>query len=110
MRKVYNVYIVTNPKCRVLYTGVSNDLAQILVEHYLNKGKNDTFAERYFCYNLLYWESFDYVEDAIAREKEIKSWRREKKEQLINSFNPDWKFLNREILDWPPKEQFSRGK
>ena len=109
MRSIYNVYIITNPKCKVLYVGISNNLAQRLVEHYLNRGKEGTFAGRYYCYNLLYWESFDNVEDAIAREKEIKSWRREKKDKLISSFNLKWKFLNQEILDWPPIEQFIRG-
>jgi putative endonuclease len=102
MRTVYNVYIVTNSKRTTLYTGISNNLAQRLVEHYLNRGKPQTFPGRYYCYNLLHFESFDYVEDAIAREKEIKSWRRSKKIALINSTNLNWKFLNHDILDWPP--------
>ena len=108
MKPAYEVYIVTNPKKRVLYTGVTNNLGQRLVEHYMNRGKTGTFPGRYYCYNLLYWESHDYIEDAIAREKQIKSWSRSKKEALISSFNPDWKFLNNEILDWPPREQFIR--
>jgi len=43
---------------------------------------------------LLYWERYEYVEHAIEREKEIKGWRREKKENLISNFNPEWNFLN----------------
>jgi len=104
----YTVYIVTNPIKSVLYVGITNDLAQRLVEHYIERGKPSTFAGRYYCYNLLYYEDFQYVEDAIAREKEIKKWRRSKKEALINKFNPEWKFLNNEILRWPPREQFHR--
>ena len=75
----YTVYIVTNPTKSVLYVGITNDLAQRLVEHYMERGKPSTFAGRYFCYNLLYYEDFQYVQDAIAREKEIKKWRRSKK-------------------------------
>ena len=104
----YTVYIVTKPTKSVLYVGITNDLAQRLVEHYMERGKPSTFAGRYYCYNLLYYEDFQYVEDAIAREKEIKKWRRSKKEALINKFNPERKFLNNEILRWPPREQFHR--
>ncbi len=104
----YVVYIITNPTKKVLYTGITNDIAQRLVEHYLMRGKPSTFAGKYFCYNLLYYESYQYVEDAIAREKEIKKWRRAKKDTLITNFNPNWKFLNNEILTWPPREQFHR--
>ena len=60
---------------------------------------------------LLFYESYDYINDAIAREKEIKGWRRSKKEELINSFNPEWKFLNEELSGkWPPDELFHRGE
>ena len=60
-------------------------------------GKAKTFAGKYHCYNLVYWERHQYILHAIDREKEIKKWRREKKEQLIESINPKWKFLNDEI-------------
>jgi putative endonuclease len=98
----YHVYILTNPKMKVLYTGVTNDLKRRLVEHYRNRGDSKTFAGRYYCYNLIYYESHHSVSGAIEREKEIKDWNRSKKEALINSFNPSWKFLNSEITDWPP--------
>ena len=91
------VYITTNPKKTVLYVGISNDLHSRMQQHFENAGDKKTFAGRYFCYNLIYWERFGFIEHAIAREKEIKKWRREKKEKLIASFNPDWKFLNDEI-------------
>jgi putative endonuclease len=79
----YYIYIVTNPERTVFYTGVTNDLVLRIVEHWMNRGKSETFAGKYYCYNLLYYEEFRYINDAIAREKEIKGWRRQKKLDLI---------------------------
>jgi putative endonuclease len=73
--KPYSVYITTNAERTVLYTGVTNDLATRLVEHYLNKGTSKSFAGKYFCYHLIYFERYENINDAIAREKEIKRWR-----------------------------------
>jgi len=73
-KHLYFVYIVTNHEKTVLYIGISNNLEQRLTEHYFNKGKPKTFASRFFCYNLIYYEEFQYVNDAIAREKELKGW------------------------------------
>jgi putative endonuclease len=98
----YNVYITTNSKKQVLYTGVTNDLEYRLIEHYLNRGNIKTFAGRYYCYCLIYFEKHHSIEGAIEREKEIKDWNRLKKETLINEVNPEWKFLNNEITPWPP--------
>lgn len=66
----YFVYIVTNPTKTVLYTGVTNDLTTRLQQHYENRGNKSSFAGKYFCYNLLYWERFQYIDHAIEREKE----------------------------------------
>ena len=66
-------------------------------QHFERRGSIASFAGKYFCYNLIFWERFTEIEHAISREKEIKKWGREKKEALINSFNPGWKFLNDEI-------------
>ncbi|WP_317133067.1 GIY-YIG nuclease family protein [Adhaeribacter soli] len=74
------VYIVTNPTKTVLYTGVTNDLADRIQQHYQNRGNKTTFTGRYHCYNLLYYETFSGIEQAISREKEIKGWTRAKKE------------------------------
>lgn len=93
----YFVYITTNPHRTVLYTGITNDLKTRLIQHYENRGLPKTFAGRYYCYNLIYWERFQHVNDAIDREKEIKGWSRTKKEALINEWNPQWIFLNDEI-------------
>ena len=104
----YYVYITTNSKKTVLYTGRTDNLPQRITEHWLNRGKPDTFAGKYQCYNLLYFEHSKYVLNTIEREKEIKGWLRSKKESLITEFNPAWKFLNSEIMEWPPLDPFHR--
>lgn len=93
----YFVYILTNPAKTVLYVGITNNLQTRLKQHFSEKGRQKTFAGRYFCFNLIYYERHQYVNNAINREKEIKKWRREKKELLINDFNPEWRFLNDEV-------------
>ena len=99
----YYVYIITNSTRTVLYTGITNDLEQRIFEHYIYRGTNHGFTSKYFVYYLIYFEAFEYVEDAIAREKQIKGWTRDKKMALIREFNPEFKFLNRELFDrWPP--------
>ncbi|MFV0418509.1 MAG: GIY-YIG nuclease family protein [Dysgonomonas sp.] len=94
----YFVYIVTNKNKRVLYTGVTNDLKRRLYEHEEDsKNRKLYFTGKYNAFHLIYWERFEYIEQAIDREKEIKGWSRMKKERLISSFNPEWLFLNDEI-------------
>jgi len=95
----YFVYITTNPNKTTLYVGVTNDLPTRLDQHFSNRGQSKTFAGKYFCFNLIYWERHQYIDHAIQREKEIKKWRREKKEALINAMNPEWNFLNEEVRD-----------
>ena len=108
-QRCYSFYITTNSNKNVLYCGVTNDLEQRIIEHYLSKGDPNTFAGKCYCYWLIYFENFKYINDAIAREKEVKKWRREKKETLINTFNPERTFLNFELFDhWPPKELYHR--
>jgi len=106
----YYVYIVTNPERTVLYTGVTNNLAQRLIEHWINRGNPKSFAGKYFCYNLIYYEYFPYIINAIAREKEIKGWSRQKKLDLIKTLNPDWTFMNPSVCrEWPPKGAAERS-
>lgn len=93
----YFIYITTNPKRTVLYIGVTNDLERRLDEHFQRRGNSNSFAGKYFCYNLLYWEHYSDINFAIEREKELKKWSRKKKEALINSKNPSWNFLNKSI-------------
>lgn len=91
----YYVYITTNPEKTVLYVGVTNDLDRRMEEHLEdNNGERKTFAGKYFCYYLIYYEYYAHIEWAIAREKQIKGMSRAKKEALIARFNPQWRFLN----------------
>ena len=93
----YFVYIMTNKHKTVVYTGVTNDLERRVYEH--ETGEYKGFTKRYNCHYLVYYEHFTNIEHAIDREKEIKKWRREKKDKLIISFNPNWNFLNDKIDD-----------
>jgi len=95
----FYVYITTNPEKTALYIGVTNNISRRLHEHKENKGLSKTHAGKYYCYNLVYYEHHFYINDAIDREKEIKKWRREKKDLLIESFNPSWKFLNDDVTE-----------
>ena len=95
----YTVYITTNPSKTVLYTGITNNLKRRLLEHYNNKGNKNTYAGKYYCYNLIYYEFFNDPNDAIKREKQLKKWSRNKKEELINKFNPGWNFLNERVFE-----------
>ena len=91
----YYVYITTNPGKTALYTGVTNDLDRRMGEHLEdNMGERKTFAGKYFCYNLIYYEYYPHIEWAIEREKYIKGISRAKKQALIAKFNPNWRFLN----------------
>ena len=110
MDRTYYTYITTNPARKVLYTGMTNDLAQRIVEHYLNRGKKKTFAGQYYCYLLVYYEEFQWAHEALAREKEIKGWTRTKKLALITNENPRLSFLNASIMDiWPPNDGSPRS-
>ncbi|RKT01506.1 GIY-YIG nuclease family protein [Chryseobacterium defluvii] len=93
----YYVYILTNKTKTVLYTGVTNNLKNRLYWHQNPESSEKTFTSKYKCFYLLYFEHFDDIDTAIIREKQIKGWTRSKKDNLINEFNPSWKFLNEEI-------------
>lgn len=90
--KQYAVYILTNVNKTVLYVGVTDHLERRLREH--REGSGNAFTARYKVTNLIYYEQYADVRVAIAREKEIKGWRREKKERLIATMNPLWLFLD----------------
>ena len=87
--KNYYVYIMTNERNRVLYTGVTNNIGRRVEEH--NSSENaSSFTIKYNVTKLVYLEESSNVEDAIAREKQIKGWTRKKKIELINTTNPEW--------------------
>jgi putative endonuclease len=90
----YFVYITTNPGKTVLYIGITNDLRRRMSEHCDLRNDTRKFTGRYFCYNLIYYEEYNDVLDAIEREKQIKKWSRKKKEDLIRIMNPYGKTIN----------------
>jgi len=94
----YYVYILTNPRKTVLYIGVTNSLVRRLREHYEQRGKKKTFTGRYYVHQLVYFEEFQWIQEAIAREKELKGWTRKKKDDLIASINPKWNSLNKQFI------------
>ena len=92
MTVTYYVYLLTNWNNKVMYLGVTNNLERRLYE-YKNKLVKG-FTEKYNVNKLVYFEETQDVTVTIAREKEIKKWRREKKNQLVNRMNPNWKDLS----------------
>ena len=89
----YFTYIMTNPRKTVFYVGVTNDLERRQLEHYTNRGKPETFAGKYYCYNLVYYERHINPNHAIEGKKEVKFMSREEKEKLILVENPYLLFL-----------------
>jgi putative endonuclease len=88
--KTFYVYILTN-RSRTLYVGVTNNLNRRMYEH---KNKMiDGFTKKYNLNILVYYETFEFMNDAIRREKQIKGWLRKKKIELIESVNPKWNDL-----------------
>ena len=89
------VYILTNYHKTILYTGSTVDLPLRIQQH--ANGKFPGFSKKYRCHYLVYYEKYDDINLAISRERQIKKRNRKKKEQLINRFNPEWKFLNKSV-------------
>ena len=87
-----HVYIMTNLNNTTLYTGVSSDLYGRVWQHKQKMDPN-SFTAKYNCVKLVWYEFHISIEEAIAREKQIKKWRRVKKIALVESFNPAWKDL-----------------
>jgi putative endonuclease len=88
--RTHYVYIMAS-RSRVLYTGVTNDLARRVDEH--KRSLTSGFTSRYHITRLVYFEDFGDVRDAIAREKQLKGWVRSRKIQLIEGKNPAWEDL-----------------
>ena len=91
----YYIYILTNNTLKVLYTGVTHDLRKRIAEH-KNAENLKSFTAKYKVNKLVYYEEFNEVSDAIAREKQIKAGSRANKVSLIESINPTW---NEILLD-----------
>jgi putative endonuclease len=86
--RAYYVYILTSVNRKVMYVGVTNNLENRVAEH--RSGKGSMFTSRYRVHALVHAEEYQYIEDAISREKEIKAWRRSKKDALVEATNPTW--------------------
>ena len=88
----YFVYVLTDKGRKTLYIGVTNDLQKRLWEH--RNPEKASFSQQYHCILLVYHEHFGEALDAIAREKQLKGWRRAKKIALIETMNPRWEDLS----------------
>jgi len=95
MPREYCVYILTNQRNTVLYTGVTSDLKRRVFEH--REKLVEGFTERYKVWKLVFYEVTDDVHAAITREKQIKAGSRQKKIDLINSMNPEWRDMYEEL-------------
>ncbi len=93
----YWVYILSNPGRTVLYVGVTNELSKRVWEHRHGPAALHKFTHRYHVTDLVYYEEYGSVAYAIAREKQIKSWSRARKDALIKSVNPEQTDLS---VDW----------
>jgi len=96
MSKQSYVYIITNSYHNVLYTGVTSDLIKRVYQHRI--GESVGFTKKYNVKILVYYEVFNDIKEAIAREKQITAKKRRKKVELIESINPSWKDLYEELL------------
>ena len=87
----YYTYMMTNQSNSALYIGVTNNIERRSLEHI--SGVGATFTSKYKINKLVYFERYTEIYDAICREKQLKGWKRAKKEKLINQMNPEWKNL-----------------
>ncbi len=90
------VYILTNKPQGVLYIGVTNDIARRFYEH--QQGLVGGFSKKYQLKQLVHVEIFDRMDEAIAREKQLKNWHREWKMNLIEASNPEWKDISNSLV------------
>ena len=96
MQFVYYVYLLASRKHGTLYVGVTNNLVRRIYQHKSHAVRG--FSSRYNVHLLVWFESYDDPTNAIAREKEIKKWRRDWKVNLIEQSNPEWVDLYESIL------------
>jgi len=87
----YWVYIMTSSSLSTMYTGVTNDLGRRVVEHRIGVGSE--FVKKYKITKLVYAEEFELIEEAITREKQLKGWKRIRKNELVRAANPRWNDL-----------------
>ena len=93
---MYYVYILTNKSNKVMYVGVTNNLKRRIYEH-----KNEIvegFTQKYHIHKLVYYEEYNYVKDAILREKKIKGLLRKRKNELVEAKNAEWADLSYKLF------------
>ena len=93
---MFYIYILTNQTNKVMYIGVTNDLRRRLYEH-----KNELisgFTKKYHTHKLVYYESYQCIDDTILREKRLKGLLRIKKNELVETINPDWEDLSNKLF------------
>ena len=95
---MYYVYILADNLNKTIYTGITNDLVRRVYEHKHNLDQ-DSFTARYNVHKLVFFETTPSVYSAIEREKQIKSWSRKRKNDLVNTQNPDWQELYDSLLE-----------
>ncbi len=99
--KLYYVYILSNKTRTVLYIGMTNDLERRMLEH--KTGHGSTFCKKYKVTDLLYYEEYPSIVDAITREKQLKNWHREWKWNLIKKENKNLQDISK---DWFTREEY----
>lgn len=95
-KPTYYVYIMSN-RAGITYIGITNNILRRVAEH--KTGKYPGFSKKHHTHRLVYYEEHQYVNDAIYREKQIKTWRKEKKRDLITFLNPKWADLSAEFFE-----------
>jgi putative endonuclease len=93
---MYHVYILASRRHGTLYIGVTNSLRRRLEQH--RKGEGSSFVKQYGVFRLVYVESYERAEEAIAREKQLKRWKRDWKIELIERDNLEWRDLSHLIV------------
>ena len=93
------IYFMTNRTHNVLYIGVTNSLKRRIAEH--SEGRGSMFTSRYKCHKLVYFEIFPTIEQAIVREKQLKHFKREWKNQQVEIINPEWLDLSESVITDP---------
>ena len=95
MYNTYYIYIMSNTNNTTLYIGVTNDIESRVQEH--KSGQIPGFTQKYNFSKLVYYEKYSDIDQAIEREKKLKKWRREKKDWLVRTINPDLRDLFEEF-------------
>jgi len=95
-KKIFSVYILASKKKGTIYVGVTSNLRRRIYEHKNNLVEG--FTKKYKIHSLVHYENYEYVDDALIREKQLKHWNRKWKIELIEKENPEWKDLYGDLL------------